>query len=84
MLCQPTFGTGPFATLRTGPRFNFYWLRDAGLRWLAQVVHRRDPRAAERPSRVWRSSVREVPVDPLGQALLRSALPPWFHQSPGL
>jgi Transposase, Mutator family len=33
-------------------------------RRLVQVVHRRDPRAAQRPPRVWRSGAREVPVHP--------------------
>jgi hypothetical protein len=37
---------------------------------LVQVVHRRVPCAAKRPSRVWRSGAREVPVHPPGQAVL--------------
>ena len=36
---------------------------------LVQVVHRRDPRAAQRLPRVWRSGAREVPVYPPGQTL---------------
>src|SRR5262252_7496436 len=35
---------------------------------LVPVVHRRDPRTAQRPPRVWRSGAREVPVDPPGRA----------------
>ena len=35
---------------------------------LVQVVHRRDPRAAQRPPRVWRRGAREVTVGPPGQA----------------
>jgi len=35
---------------------------------LVQVVHRWDPRIAQRPPRVWRSDAREVPVNPPGQA----------------
>jgi hypothetical protein len=35
---------------------------------LVQVVHRRDPRAAQRPPRVRRRGAREVLVDPPGQA----------------
>src|ERR1700758_804622 len=35
---------------------------------LVPVVHRRDPRAAQRPPQVWRSGAWEVPVDPPGRA----------------
>src|SRR5215472_1281976 len=35
---------------------------------LVRLVHRRAPRIAERPPRVWRSDAREVPVDPGGRA----------------
>src|SRR5882762_6242608 len=34
---------------------------------LVPVVHRRDPRTAQRPPRVWRSGAWEVPVDPPGR-----------------
>jgi CRISPR associated protein, Cas1 family len=48
--------------------------RETGRGRLVQVVHRRDPRAAQRPSRVWRSSAREEPVHPPGQALVMPVL----------
>jgi predicted transcriptional regulator len=56
---------------------------DSVLGWLVQV-HRRDPRGAKRPPRVWRSGAREVPVDPPGQALLTPALPPRVPRPPAL
>ena len=34
-------------------------------------VHRGDPREAQRPSRVWRSGARGVPVDPRGRAAIQ-------------
>src|SRR5215813_5507600 len=35
---------------------------------LVRLVHRRAPRIALRPPRVWRRNAREVPVDPGGRA----------------
>src|SRR5512133_1826672 len=45
--CQPTSGTGPFSTLRTGPPVRFFAAPGSVLGRLVQVVHRRDPRAPD-------------------------------------
>src|SRR5512133_3495003 len=46
--CQPTSGTGPFSTLRTGPPVRFFAAPGSVLGRLVQVVHRRTRAPATR------------------------------------